>query len=108
MAVSDKPSMFFRLVATASRMIIAVTRLLEDIASLLRQLVHIAGWVVLLIGAINLVIHPHLSLEHLAVPGAGALAVLQSLVKPWPRRSEQTAASTEETLQLDADQTTEV
>lgn len=59
----------------------AATRFLEHVVALLRQLVHVAGWIVLLAGCAGLLISPHLSPGHLAVPGAGVLAVLQSLVK---------------------------
>jgi len=35
----------------------------------------------LLCGMVSLLIHPQLSLEHLVTPGAGVLAVLQSLIR---------------------------
>jgi hypothetical protein len=58
----------------------AVTGLLEHVAGLLRQLVCVTGWLVLLWGFAGIPFQPHFSPEHLAVPGAGALAVLQGLV----------------------------
>lgn len=77
--------------AKASRLVCAVTGFLEQIANLLRQLVHITGWLILLASCINLLIHPHLSLEHLLMPGFGTLAVLQSMIRPR-RRPEDTDA----------------
>jgi hypothetical protein len=70
----------------------ALSVLAEQVANLLRQLVCVAGWLVLLCGSISLLAHPQLTPAHLAVPGAGALAILQSLVKPW-RRSQETGAT---------------
>jgi hypothetical protein len=61
---------------------------LEALANLLRQLVHVVGWVVLLDGSVNLLIDPHLSLTHLVVPGAGSLAVLQGLIKRRERQED--------------------
>lgn len=82
---SDAPSPFERRLARASKLLSAVTDFLRHLAALLRQLARVFGWIVLLAGCIELLISPHLTTEHLAVPGVGALAVLQSLVKPWWR-----------------------
>ena len=79
---------FVRRVREASSAVDAMSSLLEQIANLLRQLVQIAGWLVLLASAISLLSHPELSPEHLVVPGAGAMAVLQSLIKPRRRNDE--------------------
>jgi hypothetical protein len=76
------PSPFERRMARASTLLSAVTDFLMQVAALLRQLVHLAGWIVLLAGCVELLISPHLTTGHLAVPSAGALAVLQSLIKP--------------------------
>jgi hypothetical protein len=54
----------------------------EGVAGLLRELVHAAGWVVLLIGCVSLVFHPHLSVAYLVTPGGGVLAVLQGAIRP--------------------------
>lgn len=81
MAVA-KPSAFIQRLAEASKAIVAVTGLLEDVAGLLRQLVHVVGWLILLYGSVSLLLRPHLSPEHLITPGAGALAVIQHHVRP--------------------------
>ena len=88
MATTAEPSALVRRLAEASRTVVAVTRFLEDIASFLRQLVHIAGWAVLLVSLAALLLHPEVSLGHLAVPGAGTLAILQSLIRPKSRHGE--------------------
>lgn len=80
------PSAFERRLSRASKLVSAVTDFLMHVTALLRQLVQLAGWIVLLAGCVELLISPHLTTGHLAVPGVGALAVLQSLVKPWWRR----------------------
>lgn len=77
---SSQSSTFVQRVAEFSDRVGAVTGLLEHLACLLRQLVHVAGWLVLLYGFADLPFQPHFSPEHLAVPGAGALAVLQGVV----------------------------
>jgi hypothetical protein len=84
--VAVTPSAFEWRLARASTMLSAATKFLEHVAAFLRQLVHVAGWVVLLAGCVELLISPHLTLGHLAVPGAGAAAILQSLVKPRRRQ----------------------
>lgn len=73
---------FIRQLAHAPKVLRAVTAFFEQIAGLLRQLVHVVGWLVLLVSAISLLIHPHVTLDHLAVPGAAVLAVAQNLIKP--------------------------
>jgi hypothetical protein len=80
-----QPSAFARRLAEVSRAVVAVTGLLEQVAGLLRQVVHIVGWLVLLSGSLSLLLQPHLSLDRLITPGAGALAVLQGLIKPQRR-----------------------
>jgi len=79
-----EPSAFVRRVAEISKALAAVAGLVQQaadlvhqVSGLLRQLVHAAGWLVLLYGLFQ----PHLSPEHLITPGAGALAVLQGLIK---------------------------
>jgi len=79
------PDAFRRRLGEASKILGSITGFLEEVANLLRQLVHVVGWLVLLISCASLLVHPHLTPEHLAVPGAGALAVLQSVIRP--RRS---------------------
>ena len=71
-----------RRLVIASVWIYAATTLLEQVAALLRQLVHVAGWIVLLISVVGLVARPNPALVHLVVPGGGVLAVLQGLLKP--------------------------
>jgi hypothetical protein len=83
------PSTFVRRVHKASEVIRSVTYFLEATAGLLRQLVHVVGWIVLLAGLTNLLLHPHLSLEHLVVPGAGTLAIVQNLIRCRQRHSDQ-------------------
>jgi hypothetical protein len=80
------PPALIRHLGEASDVLGAASKFLEAIANLLRQLVHLVGWIVLLDSSINLLLDPHLSSGHLAVPGAGALAVLQGLIRPWRRR----------------------
>jgi hypothetical protein len=77
---SNQSSRFVKRAAELSDRVRAVTGLLEHVAGLLRQLVCVAGWLVLLWGSADIPFQPHFSPEHLAVPGAGALAVLQGLV----------------------------
>jgi hypothetical protein len=81
-----QPSALARRLTELSRAVVAVAGLLEQVAGLLRQLVHVVGWLVLLSGSFSLLIHQHLSLAHLMTPAAGALAVLQSLIRS--RRQE--------------------
>jgi hypothetical protein len=95
------PPAFTRRLAQTGQAIDAVTGLIRHIANFLRELVYLVGWLFLLIGAVDLLIHPHLSLEHLAVPGAGALAVLQRLIEPWPRRGQETSSLDEPQLDVD-------
>ena len=85
---------FERRLARASKVLSALTEFLEQVAALLRQLVHAAGWLVVLVGCVSLLIHPHLSSEHVIVPGAGALAVLQSLIRPRRQHSDMDKAVT--------------
>jgi hypothetical protein len=77
---------FVQRVAEISKSVAAVTGLLEHVAGLLRQAVHVVGWLVLLWGAAALPFQPHPSPEHLIVPGAGLVAVLQGVVPAWLRR----------------------
>jgi hypothetical protein len=96
---------FVRRLVHVSNVVKAVTEFLERIAALLRQVVHVVGWLVLLVAAIKLLIHPDLSPEHFVVPGAGALAVLQSLIRPRPRRRQsiEEAIVWDDTSQLTCD-----
>jgi hypothetical protein len=64
-----------------ARLLRATAQLLELVARNLRELVHAVGWLILLVSAVGLLFHPHLTVVHLALPGGGALAVLQSVVK---------------------------
>jgi hypothetical protein len=84
----------------AASVIKAFSGLLEQIANLLRHLVLVAGWLILLAGSIGLLVHPHLSPEHLLAPGAGALAILQSLIKPRRRRTANGVTLQDEPPQL--------
>lgn len=84
MAVGAQPSAFTVRLIRASRVIKAVAWFCEQVADLLRQIAHIVGWVVLLVGLVKLLFDPYWSLAQLVTPGAGALAVLQGLI--WPRR----------------------
>ena len=91
------PPAVVRRLGEASEVLGAASGFLEAIANLLRQLVHIAGWAVLLYSSIHLLLDPHLTPEHFVVPGAGALAVLQSLIRPR-RRNEGMVMSDETPL----------
>jgi hypothetical protein len=82
------PSAFVQRVAAGRESVVAVTGLLEDVAGLLRQLVLVVGWAVVLWGLVGLFSQPHFSLEHLVTPGAGGLAVLQGLIRPWRRKAD--------------------
>ena len=82
MARETSPAVI-RILDEWSKVVRAVSGFLETVADLLRQLAHVVGWLVLLIGSpINMLLDPHLSIGHLIVPGVGSLAVLQGLIKP--------------------------
>ncbi len=83
---------FVRRVGEIARAVAAVTGLLEQVAGLLRQAVHVAGWLVLLWGAAVLPFQAHPSPVHLIAPGAGMLAVLPGLIPGWLRRRVRAAA----------------
>lgn len=78
------PSSFEHRLTRAGRDVRAVTVLLEQACSLLRQLVCVAGWLVVLAATAGLVVQPHFGPGHLAAPAAGVLAVLQGIS---PRRA---------------------
>jgi hypothetical protein len=103
MVARASPPVFVRRLVHVSNMVKAVTEFLERIAALLRQVVHVVGWLVLLVAAIKLLIHPDLSPEHFVVPGAGALAVLQSLIRPRRRQSIEEAIVWDDTSQPTCD-----
>lgn len=86
-------SRFVQRIAAATERVAAITNLLEQVAGMFYQLVHVAGWLVLLYGSIALLVQPHPSLEHLVAPGAGVAAVLQGRLAAWLSRRIQTAAS---------------
>jgi hypothetical protein len=77
---------FIRRLGEASKVVSALGAFLEHVATLLRQVVHIVGWLVLLASSVSLLFHPHFSPPALLIPGAGSLAVLQGLIKPRRRR----------------------
>ena len=83
-----KPSTFIKSLTEASLMVSALTDFLEDVADCIRQVAHIAGWIVLLISVVGLLHHQDLSWNHLAAPGAGTLAILQSLIRRKRRRTD--------------------
>jgi hypothetical protein len=60
---SVTPSAFERRMARASKLLSAVTDFLMHMAALLRQLVHVAGWIVLLAGCVELDTDPDLLLK---------------------------------------------
>ncbi|MFC4592312.1 hypothetical protein [Sphaerisporangium corydalis] len=74
----------------ASKVVRATSGLLRHTSGLLRQLVMMVGWLVLLAGSVRLLLDPPaaLSLAHFLTPGAGAVAVVQGLLRPparwWP------------------------
>jgi hypothetical protein len=78
-APATSPSPFERRLAQAGREVRAVTVFLRQACGLLRQLVRLAGWLVLLTATARLLVQPSPDLGHLVAPGAGALAVLQGL-----------------------------
>lgn len=86
-------SPFVQRVAAIRVSIVAMTGLLEDVAGLLRRLVLVVGWVVVLWGLVRLFSHQVFSLERLVTPGAGALAVLQGLVRPRLRKANGAAVA---------------
>jgi hypothetical protein len=59
-------------------------------------------WLVLLISIIGLLLHQDLSLDHLAAPGAGTLAILQSLIG-HKQRSNKIVILISETSEQDDD-----
>jgi hypothetical protein len=75
----------------ATSVVRATNRLLHQVAACMRQLVCVSGWLTLLVGGIGLLIHPHFSPAHLLVPGAGALAVLQSTIRPLRKQPEESS-----------------
>ncbi len=75
-----RQSRFLRRVAETSKAVAALTGLLEHVAELLRQVLHVAGWLVLLWGSVALPFQAHPSPAHLVAPGAGMAAVFQGLV----------------------------
>ena len=66
---------------SATRIVRAINRFLLQVAGCMRLLVTVAGWLVLLWSTVTLLVHPHVPPAHLVVPGAGALAVIQGMVK---------------------------
>jgi hypothetical protein len=97
------PAAIVERLAKASNALAAVTGLIEEIANLLRQLVHVAGWLLLLYSTIRLMIHPTLSPGHLVVSGAGALAVLQGLIKSRRPMSGATVELGESAQEIDVE-----
>jgi hypothetical protein len=86
MAPATGRSPFERRLARAGRDVRAVTIFLEQACGLLRQLVRVAGWLVLLTATTRLLLQPGLYPAYLIAPGAGALAVLQGARPSRPRR----------------------
>ena len=72
----------------AATVVYAATGLLRQTSGLLRQLVMMVGWLVLLAGSVRLLTDPPsaFDLDHFAAPGAGAIAVVQGLVRLPARR----------------------
>jgi hypothetical protein len=87
------PSPFERRLARAARDVRAVTILLEQAAGLLRQLVCVAGWLVLLSATVTLLLRPRLDPGHLIAPGAGTLAVLQGFTPARATSRQRTSAA---------------
>lgn len=77
MASATSTSPLERRLARVGEGISAVTVLLMQACGLLRQLVCVAGWLVLLATTARLLVRPCLDPGHLIAPGTGALAVLQ-------------------------------
>jgi hypothetical protein len=75
----------------------ALSAFLQQLADCLRQLAHVIGWAVLIISAIALMIHPILSPIHFLAPGAGTLAILQSMIRPQRSRPDDSASAPAET-----------
>jgi hypothetical protein len=90
LVAEDRPSAFERRLGMASKVLAAVTEFLAHVAALLRQLLHVAGWIILLAGCVELLIRPHFSPEHLVMPGAGTFAVLQSHIRLWRHHDQGT------------------
>lgn len=67
----------------ASKVVGAASGLLGQTSGLLRQMVAMVGWLVLLVGSIRLLVVPpaEFTVELLLTPGAGAVAVLQGLIR---------------------------
>jgi len=65
---------------------------LQSVANLLYDLVHVIGGLVLIEVLINLLLDPHLSLSQLVAPGAGSLAVLAGLIKRRRKHTNDTTA----------------
>lgn len=91
-----------RKLEVASAVVKATTSLLVQTGHMLRQLVTIAGWLVLLAATVRLLLNPPyaLSPQQFLAHGAGAAAVLQGLVKAptrWRKPNSVDAAETHKT-----------
>jgi hypothetical protein len=75
-------SAYERWLDRVSRFVLATSDFLENIVTLLRKFAQLAGLIVVVVACIELVINPHLSLDHLTLPGAGILAIVQGFIKP--------------------------
>ena len=80
MAIAKPRSAVSRL-EHATRILNAANKLLLQVAACLRQLVTVTGWLVLLVSTVTLLVNPHVPPTHFVTPGAGALAVIQGLIK---------------------------
>jgi hypothetical protein len=82
----------------------AASSLLVQVAACMRQVVTVAGWLVLLVSTISLLADPHVSPTHLIPSGAGAFAVLQNLIKerghPRTDRSDKSGVAPPEGCQM--------
>ena len=97
-----RPPGFVLRVAEACRVVAALTDLFERVAGLLRQLVSVVGGLVLLWDAFGLLAHPSLSVAHLMVPGAGALAVIQGFIRPGRRQTGGPTVMPDEVARLES------
>jgi len=98
---SGQQSAFVRRVAVLGERVVAVTRLLAQIAGMLSQLAYVIGWLLLLIWMISLPFRQNWSSRDLVLPGAGAVGVSQGLVRLGGKRSGMLLISADTTETVD-------
>lgn len=80
----SKGAVTIRKIENASKVIRSATGLIRHVSALLRQLVTLMGWMILLVGAVRILAAgpDQLSMLHFLLPGTGAAAIIQGLIRP--------------------------